>query len=138
LRAWANVTTLSRSVAAIEHNLSKYGLLARCSGVRASDIPVLELENPQSDARQRISAEIRQCLERDGAEAIVLGCAGMTDLANALQLEHSVPVVDGVTAAVKMLEGLIAMGVTTSKRRAYATPLAKAYAGAMQPYSPKS
>jgi len=131
------VTTLARSVAAIEHNLSKYGLRSRCSSVRASDIPVLELEDPHSDARATISSEIAKALEEDGAEAIVLGCAGMTDLAQSLQLEFKVPVIDGVTAAVKIVEGLIAMGVTTSKRCAYATPLAKQYSGAMQCFSPE-
>ena len=45
------VTTLSRSVPAIEHNLVRYGLAARCSKVRASDVPVLDLEHKSSDAR---------------------------------------------------------------------------------------
>jgi len=35
------VTTLSRSVPALEHNLIRYGLATRCAGVRASDVPVL-------------------------------------------------------------------------------------------------
>ncbi len=46
------VTTLSRSIAPIEHNLLKYGLAARCARVRAADVPVLALEEPGSDARQ--------------------------------------------------------------------------------------
>lgn len=131
------VTTLARSVSAIEHNLVKYGLMARCAGVRASDIPVLKLEDPTSNARQQISDEIQRSLEEDGADAIVLGCAGMTDLAHSLQQQHGVPVIDGVVAAVKLVEGLIAMGVTTSKKTGYAKPIAKSYAGNMQDYSPK-
>jgi allantoin racemase len=35
------VTTLSRSIAAIENNLLKYGLAGRCGRVRASELPVL-------------------------------------------------------------------------------------------------
>ena len=53
------VTTLSRSVPALEHNLVRYGLATRCARVRASDVAVLELENPDSDARQRIEREIQ-------------------------------------------------------------------------------
>src|SRR5215211_8375065 len=49
------VTTLSRSVPAIEHNLVRYGLASRCRRVRASEVPVLALEDPASDARQRVS-----------------------------------------------------------------------------------
>jgi allantoin racemase len=67
------VTTLSRSIAPIEHNLMKYGLATRCARVRACDVPVLALENPVSDARRRIEAEIKRALAEDGAEAIVLG-----------------------------------------------------------------
>src|ERR1700726_1330770 len=37
------VTTLSRSIAAIEHNLLKYGLAGRCARVRACELPVLSL-----------------------------------------------------------------------------------------------
>src|SRR5271157_6434371 len=44
------VTTLARSIAPIEHNLMKYGLSSRCARVRASNVPVLTLEEPGSDA----------------------------------------------------------------------------------------
>ena len=47
------VTTLARSVPAIEHNLSKYGLSSRCAKVRASDVAVLDLEEPGSEAVKR-------------------------------------------------------------------------------------
>jgi len=78
--------------------LQKYGLAARCAGVRASEVPVLELENPQSNARADISAEIARAIEHDRADAIVLGCAGMTELAKLLQAEHGVPVIDASSA----------------------------------------
>lgn len=130
------VTTLARSIAAIEHNLVKYGLMARCAGVRASDIPVLGLEDPASNARSQISEQIRLSLEVDGADAIVLGCAGMTDLASALQQEHGVPVIDGVVSAVKLVEGLVATGIKTSKSAGYAEPITKVYSGDMKQYSP--
>src|SRR5689334_13861757 len=55
---FAVVTTLSRSIPAIETNLMKYGLDRRCARVRASEVPVLDLEDPASDAAGRIGAEI--------------------------------------------------------------------------------
>jgi len=130
------VTTLSRSVPAIEHNLVKYGLSARCAKVRASDVAVLELEKPGSAARRRISAEIGKALSEDHAEAIVLGCAGMADLAAALSQEHGVPVLDGVVCAVKLCEGLVSLGLRTSKAGGYAAPRAKRFAGMFAPFSP--
>ena len=123
------VTTLSRSIAAIETNLVKYGLMARCARVRASDVPVLELDDPKSDASSRISAEIERAMSEDHAEVIVLGCAGMASLAARLSQQHGLPVVDGVAAAVTIAEGLVRVGLRTSKVNSYASPRPKSYSG---------
>ena len=122
------ITTLSRSISPIEHNLVKYGLASRCARVRAAEVAVLDLEDASSDAYAHISNEISAALKEDRAEAIVLGCAGMTDLAARLSKKHGVPVIDGVGAAVKLIESLAALGLKTSKHITYAKPLAKAYA----------
>jgi len=131
------VTTLARSVPAIEHNLVRYGLATRCARVRASEVPVLDLEIAGSPARGRISGEIGRALAEDGAEAIVLGCAGMADLASDLSREHGVPVLDGVACAVKLCESLIALGLKTSKTGGYAWPRAKRFEGAFANFSPQ-
>jgi allantoin racemase len=131
------VTTLSRSIAPIERNLAKYGLASRCARVRASDVPVLALEEPGSDARAKIQAEIERALAEDGAEAIVLGCAGMTDLARDLEAIFGVPVLDGVACAVSLAESLARLGLKTSKRNTYAAPRAKPYLGAFARFSPQ-
>ncbi len=70
-------------------------------------MPVLALEEPGSDARRTIEAEIERALAEDGAEAIVLGCAGMTDLARDLERTVGVPVLDGVACAVGLAEALV-------------------------------
>ena len=132
------VTTLSRSIAAIETNLMKYGLISRCARVRASEIPVLELENPASNASAQISAEIERAKAEDHAEVIVLGCAGMADLAARLTAKHDIPVVDGVAAAVKLAEGLATLGLKTSKRSSYARPGAKPYIGIFNSSAPNN
>jgi allantoin racemase len=131
------VTTLSRSIAPIERNLVKYGLAARCVRVRASNVPVLALEEPGSDARRMVEAEIERALAEDGAEAIVLGCAGMTDLVRELERSVGAPVLDGVACAVGLTEALVRVGLRTSKRNTYAHPLAKAYAGEFAKLSPR-
>ncbi len=123
------VTTLSRSVPAIEHNLVRYGLMSRCARVRAADVAVLDLEIANSPARGRISREIDRAIEEDHAEAIVLGCAGMADLAAELSRQHGLPVVDGVAAATRLAESLVALGLRTSKRGGYAPPLPKLISG---------
>ena len=124
------VTTLSRSIAPIEANLVKYGLDRRCARVRACEVPVLALDDAASGARAKLSAEIGRAKAEDNADAIVLGCAGMADLAASLAREHGLPVIDGVAAAVKLAEALVALGHRTSKTGPYARPIPKAFAGA--------
>lgn len=129
------VTTLERSRILIDNLVQRYGMGARAK-VRASDIPVLELENSSSSAIGKLRTEIERALAEDGAEAIVLGCAGMTDLARELQEIYGVPVVDGVAAAVKQAEALVSLGLSTSKRSSYASPLPKSFSGAMSDFTP--
>lgn len=130
------VTTLARSVPAIEHNLAKYGLASRCARVRSSEVAVLDLEMPGSNARHRISDEIARAISEDGAEAVVLGCAGMADLAHSLSEAHGVPVLDGVVCAVTLAESLFKVGLKTSKVGGYAAPRGKRFAGMFAPLSP--
>jgi allantoin racemase len=85
-------------------------------------VAVLELEHPGSAARDRISAEIARAIVEDRAEAIVLGCAGMTDLTGSLSAEHGLPVLDGVGCAVTLCESLVRLGLTTSHLGGYAPP----------------
>lgn len=116
------ITTLSRSVTGLEANLSRYGLGARCARVRATDIPVLKLEEGDAATTDKIRHEIQLAITEDKAEAIVLGCAGMADLMAQLTREFGLPVVDGVACAITLVEGLVAAGLTTSKLGTYASP----------------
>jgi len=130
------ITTLSRSVPVIELNLAAVGLTARCARVRATDIPVLALHDSASDARIRISDMIATAMRDDGADGIVLGCAGMADLADDLTVTHGLPVVEGVSAAVRLAESAVGLRLTTSKRGLWASPLPKPYAGAFANFAP--
>ncbi len=119
------VTTLARSVSIIEDLAEKYGMHRRCRRVRAANLPVLALEENNSESYDRIRSEIQCSIEEDMIEAVILGCAGMADLTERLSKDTGVPVVDGVVAGVKLLEGLVGAGVATSKIGAYAQPRSK-------------
>jgi allantoin racemase len=129
------VTTLERSRVPIEELAQRYGMAGRAK-IRAANIAVLSLEDPNSGARDRLRNEIVRAIAEDNAEAIVLGCAGMADLARILSREFGLPVIDGVGAAVKQAEALVALGLSTSKRGAYAAPIAKPYSGALAGFAP--
>ena len=120
------ITTLPRSVPVIEDLVAHYGAGHRCRRVRSVDLPVLSLEADAAAARSRLLAEARAALSEDGVDAIVLGCAGMAKLCEWLSEEVGVPVIDGVTAAVKLAEALASGGFRTSKAGAYAFPRDKA------------
>ena len=130
------VTTLRRSIPALEELTVKYGMSRKCHRIRAAEVPVLELENPDSEATKLIRVEIQKALDDDRSEAIVLGCAGMVDLAAELSKEFGVPVIDGVSAAVKLVESLVALRLQTSKINGYAFPRSKPYIGLFQTFQP--
>lgn len=124
-RRFSVITTLPRSVAIIEELVSNYGAERYCRKVRAIDLPVLALEEDQSQAEYLLIAEIERAKAEDVAEAIVLGCAGMSSLCERLKEATGLPVIDGVTAAVKMAEALVGAGYATSKVNSYNYPLPK-------------
>lgn len=123
------VTTLKRANPIIEELALRYGMERHCKSIRAAEVPVLALEEPGSDAAEKVKAEVRRALEEDGAEAVLLGCAGMADLARRFTEEVGAPVIDGVAAAVKLAEGLVGLGLKTSKVGTFATPRPKPYTG---------
>lgn len=132
---FAIVTTLSRSVVPIEELVARYGMARRCR-VYAADVPVLALGEPGSRAVDRLRTTIGEALRDLQCGAIILGCAGMADLAKSFSGEFGVPVVEGVGAAVKQCEALAALGLRTAKRGAYAVPRMKSFTGALAEFSP--
>jgi allantoin racemase len=123
------VTTLDRAVPLIEDRLLLAGLHTHCASVRASGIPVLELEGSPGLAVSAITEEAKRAIEEDRAEVIVLGCGGMAGLEEAVRAATLAPVVDGVAAAVKLAESLVSLGLSTSKVRTYAPPRPKRVEG---------
>ena len=116
------VTTLPRAVPLIEELAEKYGMEKFCKKVRAADIPVLDLERDGEVAYKKIETEIKLAVQQDNCEAIILGCAGMTDLTMKLTKSCGIPVIDGVLISVKMVEAMIGANISTSKVGAFATP----------------
>ncbi|UNT00463.1 aspartate/glutamate racemase family protein [Streptomyces tubbatahanensis] len=125
-RTYSVVTSLDRTVPLIEERLHAAGLSARCASVRASGLPVLALEQDEKAAVDAIAEQAARAVEDDRAEVICLGCGGMSGLTERVVDRTGVPVVDGVTAAVKIAESLVGLGLSTSKVRTYAPPRPKA------------
>jgi allantoin racemase len=114
------VTTSSRWRPMLIDAVRLYGFEPRCASVRACGLTVLDVdERPEHEVRGLLLREARQAIVEDGAEVIVLGCAGMTGLDSELSAALGAPVVDGVAAAVKIAEALVACHLETSKLGAF-------------------
>ncbi|GAA3758819.1 aspartate/glutamate racemase family protein [Streptomyces tremellae] len=122
-RRYGVITTLDRSTGQIEDSLLTAGVADHCAAVVATGLGVLELDDPARSAAplRRAAAEA----VRAGAEVLVLGCAGMSGCAEALAARTGMPVVDGVTAGVRLAESLVALGLRTSRTGSYRAPLPK-------------
>ena len=129
------VTTMKRSCIIAEHLAEAYGMSRFCRSIRGTDIPVLDLERENPEAYATILAECHDTLAVDRCGAIVLGCAGMSDLAAALRRDLGVPVIDGVGVAVRIVESLVGLGLQTSKHGDLAAPIPKPYTGLTAPFS---
>ncbi len=126
------VTTLGRTCIIAEHLLQNYGFAHHCRKVRAAEIPVLDLEDGSGCALDRIIDECRRARAEDGIGAIVLGCGGMADLTDEIREAVGLPIVEGVTAAVKLAESLVALRLGTSKHGDLAFPRPKRFAGSFE------
>ncbi|HHS94199.1 MAG TPA: HyuE hydantoin racemase [Rhodobacterales bacterium] len=112
-RKFSVVTSLPVSVPVIEANIGAGGFAAECRSVRASGLPVLTIEEGGEAARARLTQEIIAARDADGAEAIVLGCAGMAQLRADLALRSSARLIDGVAASVFLAIAATGYGANT-------------------------
>lgn len=118
---------MQRTWPQVEDILGRYGLKSRCASVRAVNLTVLETESKSKQVIEKLIAEGKKALQKDRAEVLLLGCAGMSGLDKAMQETLGVPVLDGVVCAVKMAEGLIDYEAFTSKVNAFKYPELKEF-----------
>jgi allantoin racemase len=129
------VTTNDRWGPLLHDAVRKYGVESRCASVRTTGLRVLDFEDQASGAVERaIEEQATRAVREDGAEAICLGCAGMSGLDKELQTKLKVPVLDGFVCALKLLEVFDQYGVTHSKINTYTRPLSKELTGLSSKY----
>jgi len=124
---------MQRTWPQLEDLIHRYGMKHRCASIRAVELSVLDTETKSDEVKDRLVEAGRLAVENDRAEVLLLGCAGMTGLDKEIEKKLGVPVLDGVVCAVKMAEGLVDYGVTTSKVCAYKHPEPKKFKGCSDP-----
>lgn len=105
LRHWkfSVVTTLSVSVPVLEANIEKQGASGFLSKVRASEVPVLELEANPERASQAVLEEALSAQKHDAISAVILGCAGMVAVMNNVERALSIETIDPVACAARCM-----------------------------------
>jgi Asp/Glu/hydantoin racemase len=86
--------------------IRSHGLIERCAGMEPVDIPVVEMMGA-NDLPARMDRAAAKLIEQ-GAEALVLGCAGMAPHRARLQQATGLPVIDPTVAGVGVALTLIA------------------------------
>ena len=103
IRQWrfSVVTTLQVSVPIIEANINATGFGTHLGRVRASDAAVLELESDPQASTAKIVTQAGMAARDDEIDAIILGCAGMVQVTQAVRGEVDLHVIDPVVCAAR-------------------------------------
>lgn len=106
------ISILSKSIPRHLRYVASLGLTARLAGDRAIEMGVVELQ--QEDKVMQRMTEVGEQLKRDdGADVLVLGCAGMARYRADLEDRLGLPVIDPTQAAAG--QALTALSVARSR-----------------------
>jgi allantoin racemase len=110
-----------------------YGFGGRLASIRALDRPLSGVGQVQQEHGAALKALAERAVDEDGADVIVLAGAPLAGLARTLQGQLPVPVVDGVSSAVRHAQTLVALQPGSHLRGSFAPPPAKPHQGLPDP-----
>ena len=117
------VLTMLKQFIPYQEDLARlFGLEKKCASVRAININVEKCVTDREDTLSQLKEEVLKIVEEDGAEVVILGCAGLCGYDEDLQELVGIPVLDPVTIAVKVAEMFVETGLSQSKKRKFAFP----------------
>lgn len=95
------------------------------ASVRPLEMSVAEIDADEERACAQILKVARKAVEEDGAEVVLLGCAGMAGYADGIEKELGVIVIDPSAVTLKITEALVNAGLKQSKRGLFSLPPCK-------------
>ena len=110
----------------IEH-VHLRGLSHFLASVRSLDLTVAETEADPDKTKQRLINVAKLAVEKDGAEVIIMGCAGMAGYAQEIEQTLNIKVLDPSAVALKTAEAIVDLGLAHSKVGLFATPPEKLF-----------
>ena len=131
-----SIVGISRRIAAwYRESVERNGLVGRLASVRSLDQPLRDIGRVQDDHAARLKVLCNAVVDEDGADVVILGGAPLAGLARSIEGEIPVPVVDGVSSAVRHAETLVRLNPGAARAGSFAPPPAKpsvGLSGAMQ------
>ena len=103
----------------------EHGLDGRLAAVRALDVPVSHISNARAETGRLLVDLCHRTIEEDGAEVVIMGGGPIAGLAREVAHEIPVPVLDGVSCAVRLAEMLIDLAPAKARTGSQARPPAK-------------
>lgn len=115
----AVITVMNNVLPLIEGNIAKANLHNRVCCVRSINIPVEDLQQ-HDKVVLALTEESTKAIHMNGAQAIVLGCTAMVDVAedvkkNLVEKGYDIPVVEAAQSAVMLIELSAKMGLKHSR-----------------------
>jgi Asp/Glu/hydantoin racemase len=103
------ISILKKSIPRHIRYVAQMGLTGRMAGDRAIDLGVVELSD-ESRTLGRMVDSGKALRDTDGADVLIMGCAGMARYRERLQKEIGIPVVEPTQAAVGMAISRVRLG----------------------------
>jgi len=101
------------------------GLSDRLAGFRFLDAPLRDVGSVQADHEAALEALCRQAVVEDGADVVILAGAPLAGLARGIRDRVPVPLVDGVSSAVRHAESMAALRGGQPQAGSFAPPPVK-------------
>ncbi len=130
------VTIMPRIRMMLEELVHRVGVGHRLASIRTPNLTVLDFMKDFEGCKRILIEQAKDTIEKDYAEAIILGCAGMAGFAAEVAKEVDVPVFDAVASAKKVAEALVDMKMKTSKVLSYKRPEKKEFKGMPELFQP--
>jgi allantoin racemase len=119
---FSTVTMLKQFIPYQEDLVRLYRYEEKCASVRAININVERAATEREATLKELKDECLRVAREDGAEVIILACAGLCGYEDELTTLCGMPVLDPVVVAVKVAEMLVETGLSHSKVRKFAFP----------------
>ncbi|MDJ0314212.1 aspartate/glutamate racemase family protein [Arthrobacter sp. H35-D1] len=109
--------------------VDSFGLGSRLVSIRSIDETLKTIGSVQTDFKDTLLALSRQAVAEDGADVVILAGAPLAGLARELAGQIPVPVVDGISAGIRMAEAVVGMASGPHRSGSFAPPPPKGRKG---------